>query len=581
VPFELIAIVKSMQERNVLALEDLFKPAAPITNDEQSLIDASKDQIRADELPPLILGEGETVGATDSPNVGTTDGEEKSESESEDEDEEEEEIKVLVTEAAPVDTSCMSIGQAYSIYPKTNVEDAIAKELQNMIDMGVFGPIERGSDIPKKMIIPSKFFLKDKGSNGTVELKGRFVGGGHRQDETIYERKSSPTASPQTIFISLMDAAEKKKSVLVGDVPCAYLHASRENLPKVYVRLSREITEVFVKLCPEYAERVEADETLIVEVLKGLYGLIESGHTWYTHFISFLTSIGFTVCKYDECVLKFGDITLVIYVDDLLLTGPEEGINEVMDLIEKEFGDCKRMSGPIFKFIGMEFEIKNDGVAVKIDLKNLLKDTVGSVDTPCGNNILVVSENVEKLTDTNKEKLHSVIAKLLYVSKRTRPEILFGVNFLCTRVQDPTVEDAVKLGRIMKYLKGSEDDELFLKIVRVNGVVTMEAYIDASYGVHQDSKSHSGMVLTMGIGSLVSISTKQKCVSKSSTEAELIAVTDLVGLAFNMKRLAEEIIGEQIKLVVYQDNESTMKLMKNGSTGARSKHIKIRFAWIK
>ena len=109
----------------------------------------------------------------------------------------------------------------------------------------------------------------------------------------------------------------------------------------------------------------------------------------------------------------------------------------------------------------------------------------------------------------------------------------------------------------------------------------MEAYIDASYGVHQDSKSHSGMVLTMGIGSLVSISTKQKCVSKSSTEAELIAVTDLVGLAFNMKRLAEEIIGEQIKLVVYQDNESTMKLMKNGSTGARSKHIKIRFAWIK
>jgi len=85
----------------------------------------------------------------------------------------------------------------------------------------------------------------------------------------------------------------------------------------------------------------------------------------------------------------------------------------------------------------------------------------------------------------------------------------------------------------------------------------------------------------VGMGSLLAVSTKQKCVSKSSTEAELIAVTDLIGQAIDLKRVAEEIIGEEIKLVVYQDNESTIKLMKNGTTGARSKHVKIRFAWIK
>jgi len=48
------------------------------------------------------------------------------------------------------------------------------------------------------------------------------------------------------------------------------------------------------------------------------------------------------------------------------------------------------------------------------------------------------------------------------------------------------VGDAVKLGRVMKYLKGTEDDELFLKIVRIEEVIVMEAYIDASYGVRQD-----------------------------------------------------------------------------------------------
>ena len=242
---------------------------------------------------------------------------------------------------------------------------------------------------------------------------------------------------------------------------------------------------IFVTLCPEYKAKVEADGTIIVEILKGLYGLVESGYTWYNHLTTYLTSIGFTACRFDKCVFKKGYVNLVIYVDDFLLTGPKKDIHETLDKIEEKFGDCKRKAGPNFSFIVMQFEIKNDGVSVNIDLKNLLQNTVGSVETPCENNALVVSENAEKLTAENKEKVHSVVAKLLYIAKRTRPEILFIVNFLCTRVQDPTVEDAVKLGRVMKYHKGTE---LFLKIKRIDGIVTMEAYIDASYGVHMDMK---------------------------------------------------------------------------------------------
>jgi len=426
IPHEFILILKSMQERNTLGIEELLTPGTRSSEDEQKL----NEEMAGNELPPLVYdpddqganvvqnarsdgaADGKNDGAEQMYNENEDELENENEDESEEDIEEEEEIKVLVAEAAPVDISCMSIAQAYSIYPKTNVEItnveiAITKELQNMIDLGVFGPVEKGSDISKKMVIPSKFFLKDKGSNGTVELKERFVGGGHRQDETIYERKSSPTASPQTIFVSVMDASEKKKSVLVADVPCAYLHAERGDLPKVYVRLSREMTAIFVKLCPKYAAKVEADGTLIVEILKeilkGLYGLVESGYTWYNHLTTYLTSIGFTACKFVKCVFKKGDINLVVYVDDLLLTGPEKEIHETLDLIEKEFGDCKCKSGPTFKFIGMEFEIKNDGVAVKIDLNNLLKNTVGSAETPCGNNILSVNESVEKLTDEKRE----------------------------------------------------------------------------------------------------------------------------------------------------------------------------------
>ena len=100
-------------------------------------------------------------------------------------------------------------------------------------------------------------------------------------------------------------------------------------------------------------------------------------------------------------------------------------------------------------------------------------------------------------------------------------------------------------------------------------------------GVHMDAKSHSGMMVTLGKGTILGVSCKQKCVSKSSTEAELIAVTDLVGQAIELKNIAEEIVGRKVKLIIYQDNQATIKLLRNGVSGGRSKHIKIRFAWFK
>jgi hypothetical protein len=77
------------------------------------------------------------------------------------------------------------------------------------------------------------------------------------------------------------------------------------------------------------------------------------------------------------------------------------------------------------------------------------------------------------------------------------------------------------------------------------------------------------------------MSTKQKCVSKSSTEAELIAVTDLLPEAFQLKKVIQAVTGKDVKIVLYQDNQATIAMIKNGAGGGRSKHIKIRFGWLK
>ena len=481
-----------------------------------------------------------------------------------------------------VDTSVMTISEAMSVYTKDLVESAVNKEMLNMVEKGVFKRVslKESSSIPKDLIIPSKLFLKDKGNK---ELKARFVGGGHRQCEKIYERKSSPTVGAATIFIVVVDAAHKNKVVAVLDVPCAYLHASRDGLPKVYIRLAKDLVKIFLKLQPDYASCVHSDGSLIVESIKGLYGLIESSFTWYNHFAKFLGELGFKCCDGDLCLFKNDqDVLIALYVDDLLITGEATLVRDTCNKIQQRFGDCKLKIGKSFNYLGMTFDIQNGKVGVKIDFEKLLVNINKSCDTPAPGHLLTQSGNDHLLNDMHKEKFHSTVAKLLYIAKRTRPDILLPVNFLCTRVQHPNMGDYLKLVRVLRYLYGTSDESLVLTMNEAtNETITLHVYIDAAYGVHDDMKSHSGMVISLGEGALLAMSTKQKCISKSSTEAELIAVTDLLPEAFHLKKIVEAITGKKVRIILYQDNMATISMIKNGVGGGRSKHIKIRFGWLK
>lgn len=95
------------------------------------------------------------------------------------------------------------------------------------------------------------------------------------------------------------------------------------------------------------------------------------------------------------------------------------------------------------------------------------------------------------------EFFQSVVAKLLCLSKRTRPDILTEVAFLTKRVLAPQRDDLYKLERAIKYIRGTLNLPLILKM---NDRVHVNSYIDASYSVHMDKKSHTGCVITLGKG---------------------------------------------------------------------------------
>ena len=150
------------------------------------------------------------------------------------------------------------------------------------------------------------------------------------------------------------------------------------------------------------------------------------------------------------------------------------------------------------------------------------------------------------------------------------------VAFLCTRVKQPTIEDWGKLLRFVSYLKSTEKDVLTL---RTDGTNRILWWVDAAFTVHTDMKSHTGAVMSMGYGAIQAISKKQKVNTRSSTEAELVAVDDVLAQVVWTKKFLEAQGFNVTDNIVYQDNKSTMLLEKNGrkSAGKRSRHLDIRY----
>ena len=132
---------------------------------------------------------------------------------------------------------------------------------------------------------------------------------------------------------------------------------------------------------------------------------------------------------------------------------------------------------------------------------------------------------------------------------------------------------------MMKYLKKTRGDMLTLS---ADDLTVTKWYADASFAVHPDMKSHTGITMTMGQGAVFSSSRKQKFNTKSSTESELVGCDDALPPTLWTKEFLKE-QGYETDTVLHQDNTSAILLEKNGSasTHRRTRHINIRYFYIK
>ena len=123
------------------------------------------------------------------------------------------------------------------------------------------------------------------------------------------------------------------------------------------------------------------------------------------------------------------------------------------------------------------------------------------------------------------EIFHSITAKLLYIMKRARPDIETTVAYLCTRVSKSNEDDWKKLRRLLCYCKGTINKKCKIRAKNIGDIYT---WVDAAHGVYNNMHSQTGGCMSLGHGTIHCKSSKQNLATKSSTETEIVGVSNYV-----------------------------------------------------
>ena len=475
-------------------------------------------------------------------------------------------------------------------------ERVIMKELGQMINKKVWTPID-GKKLTaeeRRGIIRSSMFLKEKylASGEFEKLKARLVAGGDQQDKDMYDDLSAPTVSTSSVFTILTIAAHEGRKAAVVDIGGAFLNAEMKTGVPVHMRLDRAMSDLIIRLQPSYRKFQDEKGCIVVLLNRALYGCVESAALWYDNLRETMTSLGYDRNPHDVCVFnrisETGvQCTATVHVDDLLITSVDMSmIESLSEGLRARYGEITKTTGTVLNYLGMVLDLSRAGEA-RVSMKGFVEDMLqtsgvtGGARTPATEGLFEVRADAPLCSETRRKEFHSQVAKLLYLAKKCRPECLTAVAFLATRVTRCTEDDWEKLTRLLRYVNGTKERGIVLRAGK-DGII-VRVYIDAAYGVHADGKSHTGSCIVVGgTGAVHCKSGKQQIVTKSSTEAELVALSDSTSQGLHTRSF---VMAQGYKcgpMTVYQDNMSTMALVERGRSAAeRTRHIDIRYFWVK
>jgi len=166
----------------------------------------------------------------------------------------------------------------------------------------------------------------------------------------------------------------------------------------------------------------------------------------------------------------------------------------------------------------------------------------------------------------------------MYASLGTRPDITYAVSILARFSQNPGRAHWEAVKRVFRYLAGTKT----LKLTYGATSLDLVGYTDADGSTHEDRKAVSGYAFIIDGGAVSWASKRQELISLSTTESEYVAITHASKEALWLRSLIGQVFGPFTEPVpLKSDNMSAISLTQDHQYHARTKHIDIRFHFIR
>lgn len=306
-----------------------------------------------------------------------------------------------------------------------------------------------------------------------------------------------------------------------------------------------------------------------------------------------MKNLGFTQCEVDQAVFFKREgkerVVIAVHVDDCTIAATTlEAVARLKEGVRKhvEVSDL----GELHWILGIEVRRDRDSRIVALSQHSYLDSIIRRygfedlkpVSIPMDPNVRLSSlqspSSTSAIAAMRNIPYHEAIGSLMWASLGTRPDILFAVTSLSRFTKNPGEEHWNELKRVFRYLKGTKD--LWLKFG--GNSKELVGYADADGNMTEDRHAITGYAFILNGGAISWASKHQEIVTLSTTESEYVAATHATKEGLWLRSLLTQVFYPlHDPTTLFSDNQSAIALTKDQQYHARTKHIDIRYHFIR
>jgi Reverse transcriptase (RNA-dependent DNA polymerase) len=495
----------------------------------------------------------------------------------------------LYANATSSDPDVMYLHQAMQAPDKIEFIKAMEKEVNSHIEKSNWTIIDRSAVPAHQPVLPAVWAMRRKRDIATQQVykwKARLnIHGGKQEKGVNYWETYAPVASWLSIRLIMNIAVLSGWTTRQLDFVLAFPQAPVE-------------TDLYMEI-PQGFNIDGSRKNKVLKLVNNLYGQKQAGRVWNLYLTAGLVKLGFTQCHEDPCIFWRGTVMIIIYTDDTIVTGPntkdiDQAVTDIASLFEITVKDT------LDNFLGVKITRNEFNNTVQMTQPQLIDAILNDLQLQPKSN----SRHLPALVDTILHKFvneaphsdpwhyRSIVGKLNYLEKCTRPELAYAVHQCARFSENPKFSHSKAIKHIGRYLLGTRDQGMICTPKHESLVCYCDADFSGNWNasIAEDdpstARSRTGYIIFYDGCPVIWSSRLQTEIALSSTESVYISLSQALREVIPLMRLIKELHNAgfdvphstpEVHCKVFEDNSGALIMAQSPKIRPRTKHINIKY----